>query len=421
MTAVAPTPHARRSRVVTIVIGIVVLVLLALGVRWLTQPAAEKPKAAPQGVPVTTARVQQRDVPVYRIGIGTVTATASVTVRARVDGQLDKVGFVEGQDVKAGQMLAQLDPRVYRAQVAQAEAQKARDMATLGNARADLKRYTGLIEEDAATRQQVDTQKALVAQLEATVQTDDALVQVAKVQLSFTTITAPISGRVGARLVDAGNIVRAADTSGLVVINQVDPITAVFTLPEEAVPDIHRAQAAHESLTVEALPREGTTVLARGTLVLLNNQIDTTSGTVQLKASFPNASRVLWPGQFVNVRLKLGQRAGAMTIPESAIQRSQDGTFVYVVDPAGKARAQPVKVVQSDAGVAVVESGLAANDRVVVAGQYKVKPGVSVVESSAASAPAKGKKGDGASAAGGASAPAGGASAASAAASGAAA
>lgn len=384
MTAV---PSSIR-RAVAIGLGIALLVLLAAGVRWLTQPTAERSvkTAAPQRVPVTTARVQQRDVPVYRIGIGSVTPTASVTVKARVDGQLDRVGFVEGQDVKAGQMLAQLDPRTYRAQVAQAEAQKARDVAMLGNARADLQRYVSLIEEDASTRQQVDTQKALVAQLEAATQTDDALIQLAKVQLSFTTITAPISGRVGARLVDAGNLVRATDATGLVVINQIDPISVVFTLPEEAVPEILRAQAAtHSLLTVEAMPRDSSTVLAVGTLVLVNNQIDSTSGTVQLKASFANANHVLWPGQFVNMRLRLGQRSGAMTIPDSAIQRSQDGNFVFVVDKAGKVRSQPVRVVQSDAGIAVVDEGLSANDRVVVAGQYKVKPGITVVESSAAS------------------------------------
>ncbi|HKX44627.1 MAG TPA: efflux RND transporter periplasmic adaptor subunit [Burkholderiaceae bacterium] len=340
--------------------------------------------SAPPPVQVTTAAVKQQDVPLYRAGIGTVTAAQSVTVKARVDGQLDQVGFVEGQDVKAGQMLARLDPRTLQAQLAQAQAQKAKDQATLGNARVDLTRYTALIAEQAATQQQLDTQKALVAQLEAAVQTDDAQIHYAQVQLGFTTITAPISGRVGARLVDPGNIVHATDANGLVVINQVDPISVVFTLPEEAFPDINRALNAvgrGEPPQVQAYARTGSELLGSGKLILLNNQIDTTSGTIQLKGSFANPTHALWPGQYVNVRLVLGQRQGALTVPAAAVQRSPGGIYVYVVDADGQTvQTQNIEVASIQDGIAVIDKGLSAGQRVVVDGQYKLKPGARIAD-----------------------------------------
>jgi multidrug efflux system membrane fusion protein len=365
--------------------GIVLLMALALGVRLLETSRksvkAPDPRRANQAVQVTTASVQSQDVPIYRTGVGNVVAFASVVVHTRVDGQLDRVGFVEGQDVKAGQVLAQLDPRPIQAQLAQAQAQEARDRAQLANARTDLKRYTDLIAEDAATQQQVDTQKALVAQLEAAVQTDAAQVQYQRVQLGYTTVIAPIAGRTGARLVDPGNIIHAADASGLVVINQVDPIGVTFTLPEDTVQEILQAgHGGRAPLQVLALSREGRQELARGQLVLLNNQVDTTTGTVQLKARFPNPGYALWPGQYVNVRLVLGQRAGAVTVPQPAVQRGQDGTFVYVIDAEHHAQVRPVRIVQEQEGIAVVESGLRAGERVVVNGQYKLRPGTAVVE-----------------------------------------
>jgi len=247
------------------------------------------------------------------------------------------------------------------------------------NARVDLARYTQLIRDDAATQQQLDTQKALVAQLSATVQTDEAQIGYAKVQLDYTTISAPISGRLGARLVDVGNILHASDANGLVVINQIDPITVVFTLPEEAFADVNRAINAaaqtHQPLTVQALPRDGSEVLATGRLTLLNNQIDTASGTVQLKALFPNPTHVLWPGQYVNARLLLGQREDALTIPATAVQRSQSGTYVYVVEADGKTvQTQAVTVADTQGNVAVIGQGLKAGQQVVVGGQYKLKP-----------------------------------------------
>jgi len=362
------------------------LVLVLGGGTWaLTHHSAHaaKPEAAQAAPPVqvTTARVKQQDVQVYRSGIGTVASMATVTVKARIDGQLDKVGFVEGQDVKAGQMLAQLDPRTLQAQLAQAQATRAKDQATLANARADLKRYTTLIAQDAATQQQLDTQKALVNQLEATVQNDAAQVKYAEVQLSFTRISSPMDGRVGARLVDPGNIVHAADTNGLVVINQIDPIAVQFTLPEDAVQDINRLQQkSSQPLTVVAYDRSGAQMLGTGKLILLNNQIDTTSGTVQLKGSFANPQHSLWPGQYVNVRLQLDRRPDSLTVPAAAVQRGQDSTYVWVVDDQNKVGNVPVHVVQIADGTAVIDKGLSANQRVVVDGQYKLKPGATVVE-----------------------------------------
>lgn len=376
------SPVQRTTRIAA---GVAVLVALAFVVRWASTSADAQEKRPGKGaaapVVVTTALVQAQNVPVYRGGVGTVAPWASVTVKTRIDGELVRVGFVEGQDVRGGQVLAQLDNRPAMAQLAQAQAQEAKDRAQLANARTDLARYTELIKEDAATRQQVDTQKALVAQLEAAVQTDAAQVQYQKVQLAYTTITAPISGRTGARLVDPGNIVHASDANGIVVINQVDPVGVVFTLPEEAVQEILHAQhGSHAPLTVAAFSRDGNKVLAKGELTLLNNQVDTSTGTVQLKARFPNSGYALWPGQFVNVRLVLGERAHALTVPQAAVQRSQTGTYVYVVDAQKRAQIRPIHVGLEQDGISVIDNGLKAGERVVINGQYKLKPDMLVVE-----------------------------------------
>ena len=360
--------------------GIPVIVVAAIA--WATlRPEAQTPAPKPAGnapVPATLTQVKQEDVPHYLIGVGAVQAFATVTVKARVDGQLEKVGYTEGQDVKAGQMIAQLDARPLRAQLAQVQAQKARDEAQLANARLDLERYNRLIKEDATTQQTLDTQKALVSQLQAAVQTDDASIQYAKVQLDYMTITAPLSGRTGARLVDPGNIVHAADTNGLVVINQIDPIAVVFTLPDDALQSINAAARANQNLTVTAFSRQGNTLLGTGTLVLVNNQIDTTSGTVQLKARFDNPNHTLWPGQYVNVRLKLGEHDQAITVPAPVVQRSQDGTYAYVVGADHKAEMRPIDVLQIQDGKAVITKGLTAGETVVLDGQYKIKNGVTV-------------------------------------------
>jgi membrane fusion protein, multidrug efflux system len=372
--------------------------VLGLGLWSVERPALaaddaqdKSKRPAEPAVAVTTALVKAQDMPIFRTGIGSVTPTMTVTVKARVDGELDKVGFTEGQDVRKGQLLAQLDPRTLQAAEMQAQATRAKDQATLANARIDLQRYTTLIAQDAATQQQLDTQKALVNQLEATVKSDDAAVSAAHVQLSFTSIAAPISGRVGARLVDPGNIVHAADANGLVVINQIDPISVVFTLPEDAVQETIQALDGRKPLAVQAFPRDGTALLGTGTLTLLNNQIDVATGTVQLKASFPNSLHHLWPGQFVNIRLLLGARAKALTVPEAAVQRSQTGVYVYVVDDENKTvRNQAITVLQIQDGTAVIGSGLVANQRVVVDGQYKLKPGSKVIEAGRAASGAAG-------------------------------
>ena len=340
----------------------------------------------------STTLVQRQDVPIVLSGVGAVAPLATVTVRSRIDGQLERVGFAEGQDVKAGQLLAQLDARALKAALEQTLAQKARDQALLGNARLDLQRYTTLSAQDAATPQQLATQKSLVAQLEAAVQMDQAQIDAARVQLSYTTITAPISGRVGARLVDAGNIVHAADPGGLVVINQIDPITVVFTLPDTDFQAVNRAlHGSRTPLAVQVSERNAAQPLARGSLTLLNNQIDPASGTVQLKARFDNPQHMLWPGQYVDARLILGLRHGALTVPAAAVQRGPEGTYVYAVDADGTARVQAVAVAQIQDGVAVIDQGLAAGQRVVVDGQYKLRPGLKVVEAPRAAASEAGR------------------------------
>lgn len=375
----AVTSPSRRAlwRAGVLVVAVVACALTA----WLLwRGRAAAPAAPDPAVPVTLGAVQRQNVPRYLTGVGTVTAAASVTVKARVDGQLDSVGFVEGQDVKAGQVLANIDPRALQAQLAQVQAQRAKDQATLLNARLDLQRYTRLQREDAATQQTLDAQRALVAQLEAATQTDDAQISYARVQLDYTRIVAPIAGRVGARLVDPGNIVHATDANGLVVINQIDPITVLFSLPEEAVPAINAAMDHGKPLTVVAYARDSEVPLETGTLVLLNNQIDTTTGTVQLKGRFDNPRHRLWPGLYVNARLVLDTQEDALTVPAAAVQRSQTGTYVYAVDGNNVAHPQAVTVERSEEGMAVIQTGLTAGQRVVVDGQYKLKPGSRVRE-----------------------------------------
>jgi len=362
-------------------------VLVAIGIlapatmkRLLPSSSAAAVPPTPASVPATTVKVAQESVPIYLSGIGTAQALATVTIRTRVDGQLDKINFVEGQDVTDGQVLAQIDPRTFQAQLAQAVAQKARDEAQLDNAKLDLQRDNALIKDDATTQQALDTQRALVNQLVAAVETDKAQINYAQVQLDFTTIKAPLSGRIGARLVDPGNIVHATDVNGLVVINQVDPISVIFTLPESAFQDINRALHPDQKLPVLAFGRDNDQVLSKGSLVLLNNQIDTTTGTVQLKAHFPNPTHTLWPGQYLNVSLQLGVRPNALTLPAAAVQRGQTGTYVFVVKPDESVEIRPINVVQIQDGKAVIDQGLSVNERVVLDGQYKLKPGIHITE-----------------------------------------
>ena len=339
-------------------------------------------KGAPAAVPVSTALAARKPMPIVAAGIGNVTPIYSVVVKARVDGQLQKVAFVEGQNVKTGDLLAQIDPRPFAAQLAQFEAQKVRDQAQLDNGVLDLERYATLLKEDSIARQQFDTQRATVEQLKAAIQLDQAQIDNARVQLDYTTIRAPIAGRTGVRLVDPGNIVHAADANGLVTINQIDPISVLFTLPEDQFQHVMRGQTeGHgQPLSVEAHGRGDSALLATGKLTLVNNQIDSATGTFQLRAVFPNAKSTLWPGQYVNVRVVLEVVPDAVTIPEAAVQRSQQGLYVYVVKPDGTAGVQPVELRQSEGGTAMVTRGLAGGERIVVDGQYKLKPGATVVE-----------------------------------------
>jgi len=372
-------------RKILLVGGVIAAVLAIVAVRAVLHraDAAEKAKAAqPAAIPVVTATVAKEDVPIFLTGIGTVQPAQTVTVKVRVDGELQKVAFTEGQDVKEGDLLAQIDPRPYQAVLDQAVAQKGRDEATLANAQKDLERYTTLFAQDSIQQQTLDTQKATVNQLKATIQSDQAQIDNARVLLAYTTIRSPVTGRTGLRLVDAGNIVHAADTTGLVVINQIDPIAVVFTLPEEHVPKVNEAmqKAGATPLQAQALGRETGEALATGRLLLVNNQIDTATGTVQLKAQFPNKAHALWPGQYVNVRLVLGTRHDAATVPESAVQRGPEGLIAYVVKPDDSVETRPIRVARTQEGKAIIDDGLAPGTRVIVDGQYKVKPGVKVAE-----------------------------------------
>ncbi|MFO1059812.1 MAG: efflux RND transporter periplasmic adaptor subunit [Dongiaceae bacterium] len=355
-----------------------VLAAAAAGLGWyLMHPGAKPGNAAagpPPAVPVTAVAVEARDVPVYVTGLGTVQAYNSVTVHVRVDGQLDKVAFTEGQDVRQGDLLAQIDPRPFQAALDQALAKQASDQAQLANAKLDLERFSNLASRQFASRQSVDTQKSAVAQLEAALRGDQAAIDNARVQLSYATITAPISGRTGIRMIDQGNIVHASDQTGLVVITQLQPISLIFTLSQDRLPETRRGMSGGP-LEVIAYDRSDTTRLAEGTLALVDNQVDPASGMIRLKATFPNADRALWPGQFVNARLTVAVHKDGLTVPAPVVQRGPQGTFAYLIKPDRTVEARPIKVTQIQDGVALIAEGLAAGDQVVADGQYKLKPG----------------------------------------------
>ena len=328
-------------------------------------------------VPVVIGTVQRRDVPIYLDGIGTVQAFNTVTVRARIDGQIKQIAFKEGQDIKQGDLLAVIDPAPYQAAYDQAVAKKGQDQAQLANARQVFQRNSELLAKNVLDHQTYDTSKFQVDQFVALVQTDDANIEAAKVNLDYTRITAPIAGRVGLRLVDEGNIVHASDTNGIVVITQLKPISVLFTLPQQQLAKINEV-AGHNPLKVYAYDRDNTKPISEGTLAVVNNQIDTTTGTIQLKATFANDDGKLWPGQFVNSRLLVTTQAGALVVPASVVQRGPQGPFAYVVNSNNIAEMRPVTVGQIDAGIAIVESGLQEGERVVVDGQYKLQPGAKV-------------------------------------------
>ena len=344
---------------------------------------SKKANAAPPAVPVTLATAEQADFPVYLNGLGTVQGLNTVVVRTRVDGQVEKIDFTEGQIVKQGDILAEIDPRPYQATLDQAKAKKAQDAANLANANLDLQRYTKL--GDFATRQQTDTQRSTVAQVTAQIAADDAAIANAQTQLDYATVRAPITGVTGFRQVDKGNIVNATTQTGIVTIAQIEPISVVFTAPQEQLPDIHDANAAG-AVKVTALTTDGKKVLSEGLLAVVNNTVDTSSGTIRLKANFANKDHQLWPGQSVSTRLLVATLPKAIVVPDDAIQHGIDGLYAYAVNADNKAELRKLKVGASVDGRTVIEHGLNAGDRVIVAGQYKVQPGstVSVAVSDAA-------------------------------------
>jgi multidrug efflux system membrane fusion protein len=334
--------------------------------------------AAPQRpVPVTAGTVEERDFPIYRVGLGTAQAYNTVTVKVRVDGEVQQIAFREGQDVRDGDLLAQIDPRPYAALLQQAEADKARDEALLSNAKLDLNRYSTLALKDYATRQSVDTQKALVAQYEAAIQRDQGAIDNARIQLRYTTIISPLSGRTGLRLVDQGNIVHAGDPGGLVVITQLNPIAVIFTLPQQHLPDIVDA-IRRGAPAVLAYDQDNRQKLGEGRLELIDNQIDQGTGSVRIKAIFPNDDERLWPGEFVNAWLRLDVRRGAV-VPEAVVQSGPNGSYAYIIRADGTVEPRPLHVADTHQGEALIASGLSAGDHVVVDGHYRLRPGAKVL------------------------------------------
>jgi multidrug efflux system membrane fusion protein len=356
---------------------LLIAVLAIGGILIITsRPDRAAPAAAitAPGVPVVTATVLQHDVPIYLRGIGTVIAYNTVIVRSQIQGQIVSINFTEGQSVLKGDLLAQIDPAPYQAQLDQVTAIRARDEAQLKNAQDNLSRYTDLGNKGWATPQLVDTQNAQVAELQAAIKADEALIEAAKVQLGYTRLTSPIDGVTGIRQIDIGNIIHPTDPNGLVVVTQLQPISVIFTLPETNLPQI-QLQLEKGPLTIDAYSQDDKIKLDQGKLDFIDNEILQTTGSVRLKADFPNPAHRLWPGELINAWLLLDTRHNGLTVPAPAVQQGPQGAYAYVINPDDTVAVRPVKLAQVSDGTALIDSGLSANEQVVLDGQYKLKPG----------------------------------------------
>ena len=375
------------------IVSITITLLILGGLGYIGWTAMQQKQSANRNgpprdlpVPVLAATPRVQDMPVYLEGVGSVRALNNVIVRAQVDGKLIAVNFTEGQDVKKGDVLGEIDPVIYKAQYDQAVAKKAQDEAQLANMRLDLIRYQQLAASNAGSKQQADTQRAVVAQQEALVNADQAAIDNTAATLGYTKIIAPLSGRAGLRQVDQGNIIHAADATGLVIITQLQPVAVQFSLPQQQIVRVNAA-SAKGALGVDVFGNDGVTVVDTGTLKGIDNQVDPTTGTLKLKAEFPNTSFQLWPGQFVNVRLKVETLSKAVVVPTSAVQRGPAGTFSYVIGDGDIVTAKPIVVTQQNETDAVIASGLSATDRVVTTGFANLSDGAKVIVGRDDSAP----------------------------------
>ena len=368
------------KKIIIAAIGVVVALtggMFALKLQSASKASAASPSLPP--VPIVAGVVAQHDVPIYLTGVGTVIAYNTAIIHSQIQGQITGINFTEGQTVHAGDLLAQIDPRPYQAQIEQLTANRDRDQAQLTNSLANLNRYTTLGQKGWATPQLVDTQKAQVSQLQNAVKSDQALIDAANVQLSYTRLTSPFDGVTGIRQIDVGNVIHPTDVNGLVVVTQVEPISVIFTLPETNLPEIQQQQLQGKTqLTVFADSQDGKLQLDEGKLTLVDNEILQTTGSIRLKAEFPNMAHRLWPGELINVRLLLDTRHEGLTVPASVVQQGQQGAYAYVVNPDGSVTNRPIKVAQISHGQALIDSGLAANEQVVVDGQYRLQDGTHV-------------------------------------------